>query len=216
MVKLRFTLEFAFEGTWGGNSAAADARTVLHERWTTTPASRSWRERRCSTSACRSRGSATRWYGDAWPRCAIYERARWSSCSSRCPIKVGLLEIINMSHRYIFGWIGVINVTNTCCSGRGALGLRARGGPARGVPTRGAMLRSSTRPVGAIRHVARPPPQQVYEEETYSAGYEDAAYDAAYDSYENSASYGGSARWVTVKFIYAILGFIFVLGNWFK
>ena len=88
----------------------------------------------------------------------------------------------------------MINVTNTCCSGRGALGLRERGGPARGVPTRGAMLRSSTRPVGAIRHVARPPPQQVYEEETYSAGYEDAAYDTAYDSYENSASYGGSAR----------------------
>ena len=88
--------------------------------------------------------------------------------------------------------------SNVYYSGRGALGLRGRGGPARGVPTRGAMLgvgRASSRPVGAIRHVSRPPPQQVYEEETYNTGYEDAAYDAyGTDSYDNSAGYGGSAR----------------------
>ena len=60
--------------------------------------------------------------------------------------------------------------------------------------------RATARP--AIRHVPRPPPQQVYEEETYSAGYEDTAYDAyGAESYENSASYG---RYVDLPMIVII------------
>ncbi len=63
--------------------------------------------------------------------------------------------------------------------------------PSRGVSGRGALLhRSGGRPVGSMRPVARPPPQ-VYEDDGYGAGYDDAAYES-YDSYENNAGYGGN------------------------